>query len=442
MPTYVSRVVAELDAFDAALARLTAALGAPAPGPPASEREQLAAQVRRAADAAARLRVSIGITERTGADIVDMQVRIQGETALLAGALRAVGEVAARLQAREMRDRTTLLPDEVRDAAGRLDERAQLVASALFPGAVDGLRAVNLKLWDFDKVLWKRYSDLLTRLVQRGELTPDQQARIQEVAHGIRDGFARVNDLLNRLATDAFTDGDSLRQDVRDARDVLRAHLRAARARLTKSVERFQPMVQKAAAIADEVDDRLARLRVPIFPPYARLSIADAIDRATYESLSGVQRFALLNITARMQETMVAGQPLWSPDYAMAVTAVFPDRIYLDADARLIQRVRGDRDQFDEAPASLHRFREGSYKQTTFAKGNLQLCYQTEGARVHLDADIDLFASPIRHLFGEVLVNHLTGNTTDQFAVRRILDAQQVPPIAGFAIVSPRIDAA
>jgi hypothetical protein len=38
-------------------------------------------------------------------------------------------------------------------------------------------------------------------------------------------------------------------------------------------------------------------------------------------------------------------------------------------------------------------------------------------------------------LFGEVLVNHLTGNTTDQFAVRRILDDQSVVAIGAFALL-------
>jgi hypothetical protein len=34
-----------------------------------------------------------------------------------------------------------------------------------------------------------------------------------------------------------------------------------------------------------------------------------------------------------------------------------------------------------------------------------------------------------------VLVNHLTGNTTDQFAVRHILDDQSVVAIGAFALL-------
>jgi hypothetical protein len=58
---------------------------------------------------------------------------------------------------------------------------------------------------------------------------------------------------------------------------------------------------------------------------------------------------------------------------------------------------------------------------------------------VNVDADVDLFKSPIKHLFGEVLVNHLTGKTTDQFTVRSILDEQGVEAVAGFSILTPTV---
>jgi len=41
----------------------------------------------------------------------------------------------------------------------------------------------------------------------------------------------------------------------------------------------------------------------------------------------------------------------------------------------------------------------------------------------------------VPHLFGEVLVNHLTGSTTDQFAVRSILDSQSIGAIGGFELL-------
>jgi hypothetical protein len=57
------------------------------------------------------------------------------------------------------------------------------------------------------------------------------------------------------------------------------------------------------------------------------------------------------------------------------------------------------------------------------------------GDRVVIDADMDLYRSAVPHLFGEVLVNHLTGSTTDQFKVRDILEAQSIDPIGDFELL-------
>ena len=97
----------------------------------------------------------------------------------------------------------------------------------------------------------------------------------------------------------------------------------------------------------------------------------------------------------------------------------------------------GNDPQFKSAPASLHRFNEGSFKQRTFRKGNLQVSFASRpGDRVVVDADIDLYRLAVPHLFGEVLVNHLTGKTTDQFSVRAVLDDQSVAPIGGFQLMT------
>ena len=55
--------------------------------------------------------------------------------------------------------------------------------------------------------------------------------------------------------------------------------------------------------------------------------------------------------------------------------------------------------------------------------------------RVAVDADIDLYRLAIPHLFGEVLVNHLTGDSTDQFRVRSILDGRPVATIGKFELL-------
>ena len=53
-----------------------------------------------------------------------------------------------------------------------------------------------------------------------------------------------------------------------------------------------------------------------------------------------------------------------------------------------------------------------------------------------MDADLDLYREAIPHLFGEVLVNHLTDSRTDQFIVREILDDQGIEPIGGFTLIN------
>ena len=175
-----------------------------------------------------------------------------------------------------------------------------------------------------------------------------------------------------------------------------------------------------------------------MFPAHASLDdLHGCITPALYLSLGGAQRFALLNIASRLKSITVNGRTLLDPAYEVRITRVFPDRIYLNADAALITDIGGDPAQFTDAPAGLHRFRDGSFKGRHGKQGNLQVSFaKAAGTRVDVDADIDLYRDPFRHLFGEVLVNHLTGRITDQFNVREILAAQRIEPIGGFALLT------
>ncbi|MEZ5285849.1 MAG: hypothetical protein R2712_13790 [Vicinamibacterales bacterium] len=135
---------------------------------------------------------------------------------------------------------------------------------------------------------------------------------------------------------------------------------------------------------------------------------------------------------------------LLAPHFEVRVFDVFPDRVYFTARATLIDAIEAlvASRVFEPAPASLHRFRDGSFKQRQFRRGNLQVSYAAgsperpdDRERVRVDADIDLYRSPLRHLFGEVLVNHLTGSKTDQFKVRHPASGA-VPPIGAFDVVT------
>ena len=155
-----------------------------------------------------------------------------------------------------------------------------------------------------------------------------------------------------------------------------------------------------------------------------------------------------MNIGARLasiETTAGSGETLSAPRFDIRVFDVFPDRIYLTARVEFLRAVEdlASDGVFRKAPAGLHRFNDGSYKQQGGRKGNLQVSYAAgtpaspgDLARITVDADIDLYRGTVAHLFGEVLVNHLTGMKTDQFKVWDTLLANDVTPIGGFDVIS------
>ncbi|AMY09039.1 hypothetical protein LuPra_02248 [Luteitalea pratensis] len=432
MATFAHRVFAALGRFNGQLSSFRERVNttpADASRLPAKILQQLREATERARTASDAITRSFVLIEQTGLDVVDMQVRLQGETARLASALATIGEAVARQH---------FVRESFGDLLVELDEAAQLVAAAVFPSAVQGLREVNVKLWDFEKLQWKRYTDLLTVVVQRRSITVDQQAHMQEIADDVARAFGEVNTLLNDLAESRPSDARALQARLDTAPVRLTDALGVARDRMSQVAgpfAAFAPIIEASADVAADVSALLCELTIPVFPVYEALGpCCDVITRTMYEGVSGVQAFALLNILARLQATRPSGRSMLEGRH-VTVTHVFPDRIYLEADRSIITDVAADR-AFQSAPAALHRFKEGSYKQTTFPKGNLQLSYASRpGDRVAIDADMDLYRSAVPHLFGEVLVNHLTGSSTSQFAVRRILDEQDIAAIGSFELL-------
>jgi len=434
MSQFADRAFAAIARFGAHLANFEAQVAATPANPPRLPREALdgllkiGARARAASDAIAR---SLTLIDRTALDIVDMQVRLQGETARLASALRELGKAV---------ERQHFVRDEFDDSLVAVHEAAQMLAAAIFPSAVEGLREVNTRLWDFEKIEWKRYTDILTEAVRQNRITPEQEAAIESIADSVAAGFAEVNTLLNDLAESRTADADALRRRLDQAPLRLTTTLHHATERLKrapKALAVFAPVIKSSRDIADDVAKRLEKLSIPVFPAHPELAeCREYISVTLYDSLSGVQTFALLNILARLQETRASGRPLLA-ERRVNVFEIFADRIYMEADGSLIADIEADTDTFEKAPASLHRFKQGSFKQKTQSKGNLQVSFASRpNNRVVIDADIDLYPTPVRHLFGEVLVNHLTGSTTDQYAIRRILDEQKVAAIGGFRLLA------
>ena len=434
MPAYSERAFTTLKQFNERISAFMKAVKATpphAPQLPQKTLDELSKIAIRASSAAEAIGRSLNLIDITALDVVDMQVRLQGETAKLASALRDLGKCV---------ERQPNVRDTFSSALIPLDEAAQMVAAAIFPSAVQGLRAVNVKLWDFEKLLWMRYTATLTEAVQRGDIPSEHEEKIQEIAADVWAAFAEVNTVLNDLAEARPSDSARLRQRLEAAPARLTTALNHANDRLdaakSDALDRFRPIIKDSKKVADDVAELLRKLTIPVFPMHAALGpCCDFVDEQLYDSLSGVQAFALLNILARMQATTAGGKPLLHGRNAK-VTHVFPDRIYLEADRGVIDDLEADSKTFTKAPATLHRFKDGSFKQKTFGKGNLQVTYEHRpNDRVAIDADMDLYRSAIPHLFGEVLVNNLTGSTTDQFKVRRILDEQSIAAVQGFELL-------
>jgi hypothetical protein len=445
MEAYLRRARASLLEFHAAVDAFDAARPLVVPGPGRGEKQlsRLTDLIDRMRAAAKRLDHSVAqIAGENALDVVDLQMRMEGESAALGSALKGLGDVV---------DAAPQLLDATGTTLYSLEESAERVAAALFPNTIEGVREINRTLWDF-RPLWQDYTRTLAREVARPVgtgLTSEQLGKVELAANTVRARFDDVNELLNQLVAGHTTNAAVVQVLVTEARQALADAVREASSRAAEVYKPFHAVLRRAGGLAKKIDGQFAGLRVPVFPELARLDdLTGVIDADRFASLAGVERFALFNIGARLRSITLgdgAGGHLLSPRFAIRVFDVFPDRIYFTADASFITAVEGlvRTRVFEVAPASLHRFRDGSFKQRQSRKGNLQVSYAygspeqpDDTAKVRVDADIDLYRSPTRHLFGEVLVNHLTGSKTDQFRVWDILASQQVAPLGGFQVVT------
>jgi hypothetical protein len=439
MDDYLKRARQALATFESALTACERLF----PGqttPPQEGIDRLRAIVARIRTALARLTAALGHIENTGLDIVDLQVSLQIESGALASGLAGLEDALGKIPGL-----TAALEHPLAD----LEEAAQRVAAALFPNAIDGVREINRTLWEF-RPLWAEYERTLALARNgKGGLTEAQLTAVALTADTLRARIDEVNELLNQLTVAMPTDGKAMKTLLQNARVALRDTARQARSKAADAYKPFHGVLKQVQRLADKVFDQFADLRVPVFPAADKLADIDGLlDPAVYLQLAGVERFALLNITSRLRAIPCgtsSSDHLLAPRFGIRVFRVFPDRIYFTANAAFIEAIQrlAESKIFVPAPASLHRFRTGSFKQRDSRKGNVQVSYATgtpeapgDLTRVSVDADIDLYRSPTRHLFGEVLVNHLTGSKTDQFKVWETLASRRVPPIGGFDVVT------
>lgn len=369
---------------------------------------------------------SLARIEQTALDIVDMETRMIGQTGALAEVLEELGrEVRAQYFVRET----------FQDELVELEERAQLVAGSLFPSAVQALNFVNSKIWEFSRLQKARYLRLLEKKIEDEELKGKALSQMQETFRRLEDPFENADRFLNELATRSLRRRGVIARRAFVRRALAEAQRVAAKAAEERPFRHFKSVLKETARIAAEVSRRIEALRIPLFPTHEELEeLKTSISSGLYQDLTGLQTFALLNIASRMREIQLNNGHLLSATFGVRIWKVFPDRIYFDARGELLDALRTS-GEFEGADPALHRFRDGSLKQRTHAQGNLQLSYRKKpGGSISVDADIDLYRDPLRHFFGEVLVNHLTGGKTDPYRVREILDQQGVRPVGGFEI--------
>src|SRR5262245_27477958 len=264
MSSYTDGVLNALTAFDTALAGFGALVRRRPPTGTVlrQDLDRLTDWANRAGAAASQLRFSCNIVVDTAVDIVDFQVRLQGEAAALASALGGMASVL---------DKQPAIRDAFEDAVVGLDEGAQGVAAALFPGAVEGLGDVNVALWDFDRVLWREYTTQFRDAVRDGDLTFEQQSRIQAIANEVHQAFDDVNALLNALAENTITGRPAIEKALTAARKALLRDVDNAKKRVTSPYKDFERFVERARKIAQKVDRLLDKLRIPVFPAHDEL---------------------------------------------------------------------------------------------------------------------------------------------------------------------------
>src|SRR5262245_32847769 len=135
MSTFTDRAFNAIGRFNARLSAFVEAVRGTVPSPslPKAALDELLATAERARNASDAISRSFTLIDVTALDLVDMQVRLQGETVRLASALRDLGKAV---------ERQHFVRAAFEDALVALDEAAQLVAASVFPSAVQGLREV------------------------------------------------------------------------------------------------------------------------------------------------------------------------------------------------------------------------------------------------------------------------------------------------------------
>lgn len=427
---YYANVRAQMHELDKALGRLARV---PLPGVLDSDEVKKLRRARHKAKAAIeQLLATVGVLEQTPLNVVDLQMRMKQEVRQLVTPLKSVDILTSKAVEHSEPLKRRLI---------ELEAQAQHAAGALFPSCIRGLSEINDLIWlDLRPKVLGDFKRERQRQKDKKKWSAARQIAVRRASNDVESAFRDLRTFLHTLAT-TQVDEATLREGVRAHRAAMAAVADQARVlKKDKKFSGFKGILDQLRRIATEARGRLLELDVPLFPTWKDLeALQPLIEKDLYNGLAGAQKFALLNIAARLQSVVLGEVNLLDPVYQTNIWLVFPDRIYMRAKTDLIRTVSEHPNEFNGAPAGLHRFGAGSFKQAAESKGGLQLSFAPkleEATRhVNVDADIDLFKRPLSHFFGEVLVNHLTGNTTSQYKVHEILRKRNIATIGGFKVV-------
>ncbi len=164
--------------------------------------------------------------------------------------------------------------------------------------------------------------------------------------------------------------------------------------------------------------------------PAARTPRAASPGERLFIALDDTQKAGLLNVFAKMRNTLMGGKPTW--DFVTDLYRVRGDRLFANVTIDFRDRVKNEvaGGTFRSVSGTLHKAPQGFVPADSFKTqdqyGNLQVTFfssEDTPLRFRVDADID-DAAGIEHAF-QVIGHNLTGEATHPYDIHEILTFYQ-----------------
>ena len=189
---------------------------------------------------------------------------------------------------------------------------------------------------------------------------------------------------MNDLVTAPLVgDGAEAAALVENARAELTAAVKRARSKAAEVYKPFHGVLSRAEKLAARIGEQFDDLRDTGVSAAGSARRLRRLHRPRHLSRAGRRRALCADEHRRAApEHRARARPRAAARWrtrasSIRIFDVFPDRIYFTAKLEFLRVVEAlaARRVFERAPASLHRFRDGSYKQRQGRKGNVQVSY-------------------------------------------------------------------